>query len=419
MKKILFRLSHIVLAVFFATAAYGQNNDWYIAPAAVYTDDDGDRGIDDSVAGAQVSLGRAITEHISLEGLIGYSDIDGFPPQKHLELGVNALAFIDRNSTFAPYFLAGIGYLGTDIDTVGDENRATGTIGVGFVWALGNSAVSIRGEYRARLAYEADNNLTDRISSIGLQFSFGAGTREPTREGGFDGDQDGVIDHWDQCPATRPGVPVDESGCALDSDGDGVADGTDACPDTAAGIQVDAVGCPMDSDHDGVSDDKDKCRNTSAGAAVDIHGCELDDDDDGVFNSRDKCPDSSAGVRIDVNGCEIRDIIALSGVNFATNSDRLLTGAEYVLAQAAATLRKHPDLKVEVAGHTDSNGSAEANVNLSVRRAITVRDYLIRAGANAANLTSRGYGETRPVSDNTTAQGRTENRRVELIILNR
>ena len=83
---------------------------------------------------------------------------------------------------------------------------------------------------------------------------------------------------------------------------------------------------------------------TPAGAEVDIYGCELDDDDDGVFNSRDKCPDSSAGVRIDINGCEIRDIIALSGVNFATNSDRLLTGAEYVLAQAAATLRKHPDL---------------------------------------------------------------------------
>jgi outer membrane protein OmpA-like peptidoglycan-associated protein len=205
----------------------------------------------------------------------------------------------------------------------------------------------------------------------------------------------------------------------FDSDGDGVADSADACPDTAAGIQVDGVGCPLDSDHDGVSDDKDMCRTTPAGAEVDIYGCELDDDDDGVFNSRDKCPDSSAGVRIDISGCEIRDIIALSGVNFASNSDRLLTGAEYVLAQAAATLRKHPDLRVEVAGHTDSNGSAEANVNLSVRRAITVRDYLIRAGANAANLTSRGYGEIRPVSDNTTAQGRTENRRVELIILNR
>ena len=419
MKKTIFRLTTIVLAILFATAAYGQNNDWYITPAAVFTDDDGDRNIDDSVAGAQLSLGRAMTEHTSLEALLGYSDIDGFPGQQHLELGVNVLAFIDRDSTFAPYFLAGVGYLGTSIDPAGEENRATGTLGVGFVWALGNSAVSIRAEHRARLAYEENNNLTDRISSIGLQFSFGAGTSGARDKPGFDGDQDGVMDHWDQCPATRLGVAVDESGCALDSDGDGVADGADACPDTAAGVQVDEVGCPQDGDHDGVSDDKDKCRNTPAGAAVDIYGCELDDDGDGVFNSRDKCPNSPTGVRIDISGCEIRDIIALSGVNFASNADRLLPGAEYVLAQAAATLRKHPDLKVEVAGHTDSNGSAEANESLSVRRAITVRDYLIRAGANAVNLTSRGYGETRPIADNTTAQGRTENRRVELIILNR
>jgi len=405
-----------VLAVFLAPTVYGQNSDWTMTLAAVYTDDDGARNIDDSVAGAQLSIGRAITENTSFEALLGYSDINGFPGQQHLELGANLLVFIDRESTFAPYLLAGVGYLGTSIDNAGEENRATGTLGVGFIWTLGNSSVSIRAEHRARLAYEENNNLTDRITSIGLQFSFGAGTKDKS---GFDSDQDGVIDHWDRCPATKLGVPVDDSGCAFDSDGDGVADNADACPNTAVGVPVDAVGCPRDSDHDGVADNQDKCRNTPAGAEVDSNGCERDDDADRVFNRVDQCPNSPAGVRVDINGCEIKDVIALSGVNFKTNSDRLLLGAAHVLSEAAATLKMHADLRVEVAGHTDSVGNAAANESLSVRRAITVRDFLIAAGVNAANVTAKGYGETRPVSDNASENGRTANRRVELIILNR
>ena len=414
MKNYLFRLTYIALAVFLVPTAYGQNSDWYVAPAVVFTNDDGDRNIDDSVAGGQLSFGRAFTESTSIEGLFGYSDINGFPGQRHLELGVNVLAFIDRDSTFAPYILAGVGYLGTSIDNGGEENRPTGTFGVGFKWALGDSALSIRAEHRSRIAYEQDNNLTDQITTIGLQFSFGAATTTTRRETGFDSDGDGVIDHWDRCPATRRGVAVDQKGCPLDSDGDGVADGADVCPNTAAGVQVDLFGCLQDSDRDGVSDDKDKCRNTPAGAEVDVYGCERDDDADRVINRQDKCPNSPAGVRVDINGCEIKDVIVLAGVNFESNSDRLLPGAEQVLAEAAATLRKHPDLEVEVAGHTDSNGAAAANKSLSERRAQTVRDYLIRAGADPTKLTAKGYGETRPVADNTSARGRTTNRRVEL-----
>ncbi len=390
MHKSLFRLTCLVLAVFLAPTVYGQNSDWTMTLAAVYTDDDSDRKLDDSVAGAQFSIGRAITEHTSVEALLGYSDINGFPGQQHLELSANALFFADRDANFAPFLLAGVGYLGTSTDNAGDENRPTATLGVGFKWTLGNSSVSIRAEHRARLAYEEDDNLTDRITSIGLQYSFGARTSV-----------------------------VSDPPPVLDSDGDGVVDGTDACPNTAAGVPVDALGCPRDGDQDGVADHQDKCPNTTAGAEVDSNGCERDDDADGVFNRLDRCPNSPAGVRVDIYGCEIKDVIALSGVNFQTNSDRLLLGAAHVLSDAAATLKMHADLRVEVAGHTDSVGNAAANESLSVRRAITVRDFLIAAGVNAANLTVRGYGESRPVADNASLNGRTANRRVELIILNR
>ena len=126
-----------------------------------------------------------------------------------------------------------------------------------------------------------------------------------------------------------------------------------------------------------------------------------------------------AGARVDVNGCELRDVISLSGVNFESNSDRLLPGSYAVLQDAVATLRMHPDLSVEVTGHTDSAGSAAHNEGLSSRRANTVRDYLVNGGVSPANLTARGYGEALPIADNATADGRARNRRVELYIRSR
>ena len=124
-------------------------------------------------------------------------------------------------------------------------------------------------------------------------------------------------------------------------------------------------------------------------------------------------------MRVDIRGCEIKDVIDLPGVNFESNSDVLLAGAARVLSDAAATLRKNADLVVEVAGHTDSDGAAAYNESLSERRARTVRNFLVSAGVNAANLSVKGYGEAEPVADNSTAAGKASNRRVELRLLNR
>jgi len=436
MNSLPIRSTIIVLALFIVTAAQGQTNDWYMAPAIVYTDDDGDRNIDDSVAGGQIAVGREMTEHLSVEGLFGYSDINGyssasesFPGQKHLDISANLLVFTNRDQSFAPYFLLGIGYLGTDFENGDEENRPSGSLGLGFKWRMGQSNMSIRGEYRARYAWDncsgGCDSLTDSITSLGVQIGFGGGKREPARRSGFDSDSDGVIDHWDRCPATPRGTSVDDNGCPLvgdrdgDSDGDRVGDKIDQCPNTPSGIPVDQVGCSLDSDGDGVTSDKDRCPASSPGAVVDVYGCERDDDSDGVQNHLDKCPNTKAGVRIDFNGCEIKDIIRLPGVNFQTGIDQLLLGTESILRNAAATLKKHADLQIEVAGHTDSVGQGDANYGLSERRAKTVRDYLIRYGVAADRLTARGYGESQPISDNDTSQGRAANRRVELRIVNR
>lgn len=141
-----------------------------------------------------------------------------------------------------------------------------------------------------------------------------------------------------------------------------------------------------------------------------------DSDNDGVVDRLDKCPNTRAGADVDVNGCEIMEEIQLQGVNFESNSDRLVTGTQVVLDEAAATLLKNPRIEVEVAGHTDSVGDEAYNESLSARRAVTVRDYLGSRGVEMERMTTRGYGESQPIADNNTTEGKAANRRVVLRI---
>lgn len=137
--------------------------------------------------------------------------------------------------------------------------------------------------------------------------------------------------------------------------------------------------------------------------------------DDGAFIS-DDCP---PGARIGASGCEIeQEEIRLPVVTFAFDSDRLDATATAALDEAIETLRMHPDVHIEVAGHTDSMGSDAYNLALSQRRAETVHRYFVDNGATNT-LTVRGYGEREPTADNSTAAGRAQNRRVVLRILSR
>ena len=105
-------------------------------------------------------------------------------------------------------------------------------------------------------------------------------------------------------------------------------------------------------------------------------------------------------------------------MNFQTGSDRVVGGVEEILRGIAETLNKYPEMEIEVAGHTDNVGLGDANYGLSERRAVTVRDILIRLGVEEFRIRATGYGESQPIDDNNTAEGRARNRRVELRILN-
>jgi OOP family OmpA-OmpF porin len=394
--------------------AWAASPEWYVSGGPVWTDDDGSRRIDDAVAGGQVNAGGQLTEHFALEGLLGYHDIAGFPGQEHLELGVNAIARTAPDYWISPYLLAGLGYLDTETTTGVTDNRGTASFGLGFRLRFGESRLALRGEYRARLAYKGGENLTDRLGLLGIEIRFGGGP-EPI----IDLDADGVNDYADRCRHTPPGAVVGSDGCEPDNDGDGIRNSLDLCPDTPPGERTDSSGCSRDDDNDGVPDERDRCPGTISGVAVDTLGCEPDDDGDFLANRLDDCPNTPAGARIDIHGCEIREIIELPGLNFGNNSDQLLPGSEAVLADVAATLTRNPDLEVVVAGHTDSDGSAEFNLGLSSRRAQTVRDYLVSAGVDAVQLTAVGFGESEPLASNETPSGKALNRRVELRIIDR
>jgi outer membrane protein OmpA-like peptidoglycan-associated protein len=254
-----------------------------------------------------------------------------------------------------------------------------------------------------------------------------------------DADGDRVYDGIDQCPDTPPGASVNALGCPADEDADRVPDGVDQCPGTPMGAVVDPRGCPTDSDGDGVYDGIDQCPNTPPGAAVDERGCQTevvqvapdtlpkDSDGDGVVDGVDRCPGTPRGSQVDQFGCiilfreeagEKATPLVLRGVNFASGRSILTPASFAILDQVAASLLANPDVRIEIAGHTDDTGAEAMNLRLSQARARAVQHYLANKGVALERMVARGYGETEPVATNATPQGKAQNRRVELRRIN-
>ena len=231
-----------------------------------------------------------------------------------------------------------------------------------------------------------------------------------------DTDGDGIVDSKDQCP-TVAGI-AKYNGCPIpDRDKDGINDEEDKCPDVKGFAKY--QGCPVpDRDKDGINDEEDKCPDVPGLARY--QGCPIPDrDKDGINDEEDKCPDVP-GVK-ENNGCpvvkaEVVKKVATSAksILFATGSDKLLPSSTKPLNEVIAILKEDAALKVDIEGHTDNTGSEAINVSLSQKRAKVIYDFLTKGGVEASRLTSEGYGSSKPVGDNKTAEGRSLNRRVEL-----
>jgi Outer membrane protein and related peptidoglycan-associated (lipo)proteins len=138
-----------------------------------------------------------------------------------------------------------------------------------------------------------------------------------------------------------------------------------------------------------------------------------DSDSDGVNDCLDKCPGTIKGATVDSKGCAVR--LILKGQHFKYDSAELTLNAKEVLDSVARDLMAFPQKnEIEVQGHASSEGSNSYNMRLSERRAHSVVEYLKNKGVTN-KLSAKGYGETQPIADNATEEGKSENRRVELI----
>lgn len=205
-----------------------------------------------------------------------------------------------------------------------------------------------------------------------------------------------------------------------DKDGDGLIDKEDSCPELAG--PKENQGCPWpDTDGDGILDKDDECPSIKGPA--ENKGCPYKDSDgDGLLDKDDACPMTPGP--IDNKGCpviekEIEEVlkIAFNNLEFETNKDIILKSSKPSLDELAVVLSKKPSWKLDISGHTDNVGDDNANMVLSQKRAEALKAYLISKGITSERLNVFYFGETRPIADNNTAEGRKKNRRVEMKIV--
>lgn len=218
-----------------------------------------------------------------------------------------------------------------------------------------------------------------------------------------DTDGDGYPDSVDQCPTDKedgkPPAPTDGCPASSDRDGDGIPDVNDECPDQAEDKDKvqDEDGCPEDdADKDGIPDVKDKCPTEPGTRSPNP--------------AKFGCPST---LEIDESG----GFRTLKPIEFETGRATIKPVSFPMLDEVLELMKDRPNLRIGVYGHTDSRGTPGGNLVLSKQRAAAVRNYLQGKGVAANRLESEGFGQTKPIADNATDEGRSKNRRVEFKIL--
>ncbi len=419
MKKIDLFVAAVVMIslVIFSGQAMAQieAGSYEITPnVGLYTFDDNQNIDNGPVYGLQ--LGYNYTERIGVEAALNYANSDFEHTDDTVEAyvaRVNALYHFMPGNEFVPFVTAGLGTISTN-DLGGTDTNGMVNYGAGIKYYL-SKTFAFRADARQIFDFERSNS--NYAVTMGFSWILGkkAEAAPAAAAAPMDSDGDGVYDDMDECPNTPTGAIVDSIGCPKDSDGDGVYDGIDQCPNTPMGATVDSVGCPKDSDGDGVYDGIDQCPNTPMGATVDSVGCPKDSDGDGVYDGIDQCPDTPIGIKVDEKGCplSIKETVSIDlTVQFDFDKSEIKAGFLDQINRVAKFLKSYTEVKAVIEGHTCSIGTDEYNLSLSQRRANSVMKKLIEKGVDASRLEAVGYGESRPVADNSTKAGREQNRRV-------
>ncbi|HTG01387.1 MAG TPA: OmpA family protein [Nitrospirota bacterium] len=372
MKRTLLILFTMVIAGIFAAPGFAEITPgrvsvspffgWYVF--------DHDMNLKDRpVAGFRV--GYDLTDRWGVEGAFDYvkTKFDrGSGDVKVYGYRLDALYHFRPKDKLVPFLAAGIGGTNADYpDNTGrDGNDFLLNYGGGVKYFL-SEALALRADIRHLLVF--DGGRSDWEYTIGVTFFFGGGRPAPA-------------------PAAAP-VQI------ADADGDGVPDALDRCPDTPKGVKVDKDGCPVDSDGDGVPDYLDRCPDTPKGAKVDKDGCPI------VAKTVEKAPEKVS--------------IALQ-IEFDTSKAVIKPQYDVQIKKVADFMKTYPETSAVIEGHTDNVGKEEYNQQLSLKRAESVKAYLVeKFGIAPGRLSAKGFGSSQPVASNATAEGRAKNRRINAV----
>jgi outer membrane protein OmpA-like peptidoglycan-associated protein len=372
-------------------------------------------------------------------------------------VGYNAQLLFDlTKGKIRPFVLAGGGFhtifpsdslknAANPIDAIKGDTDESFHYGVGLKLFVTKS-IAVRLDLRHYLPPSStDESFTNDFEGLlGISLRFGDKKEpavvvvqpepEPEPEP-VDTDGDGIYDDKDTCPKDAEDKDgfEDTDGCPdIDNDKDGMKDPEDKCPNEAETVNGvdDEDGCPeVDNDNDGLVGSADKCPDVAEDkdGFQDDDGCDdPDNDGDGVMDALDQCPtemETKNGYK-DEDGCKDEVPKALKkftgvikGINFKVGSDLIAKGSFPLLDRAAKVLTDFPDVKVEISGHTDSDGSRDMNLDLSARRAESVKNYMVGKGIAAERIFSVGYGPDKPIADNTKKKGKALNRRTEFRLM--
>lgn len=399
---------------------FGDTKDWNVLPSIsrISVGKYLDKGFSLHLAGA---LNKINTVAVKDDSDMLYYSIDAT-----VKYDLNHL--IGETGWFDPYVYVGGSYV-----TLDDRREGMMNGGLGFnTWFNDNLGLNLQSGVKKGFSWNVETHFQ---TSLGLIIKFG----------GKDTDGDGVYDKNDACPevaglkefngcpdADGDGIKDSDDACpnvaglaamngCPDADGDGVADKDDMCPN-AKGTKANK-GCP-DADGDGVVDKNDKC--PSQAGPVDNAGCPWPDTDgDGVLDKDDKCADVAGPASN--NGCPEPVISKESEAVLDTHAKAILfnngrssfkKGVSARLDHMAVVMNSHPEAKFMIEGHTDSSGSNALNLRLSNKRAMAVKNYLVKKGVDASRLEAKGFGESKPEFTNKTRAGRAQNRRVIIEVTN-
>jgi OOP family OmpA-OmpF porin len=375
-----------------------------------------------------------------LEGMIAVAESDIDQGVTVLAARVQAVAQLPYWSV-VPFAVAGVGYWGVLNDVSGNDQDPAFHYGAGAKLNVTHN-LAVRVDVRDSITNQrGSGNYPHNIEALaGANLVFGRTPAAPK-----DSDRDGVGDDRDQCPLEAGTLA---NGCPVrDSDLDGVMDPDDQC---AMEVGMAPTGCPVrDADQDGVVDADDQCISEQGGAptgcpdgdqdgfldradqcpavpGVAPDGCLQDADGDGFLGAADNCPDApeSKNGFEDADGCpdELPQAVknfmgVIAGIEFDTGQAAIRSSSAIVLEKALSVLTEYPSVRIQIIGHTDSQGTREHNLELSLQRAEAVKAHLIAKGVDPMRIESKGEGPDVPLTTNDSQAGRQKNRRIEFRVL--